>query len=242
VKAPESVIVYRDMVYWLAEDGVYAWGPDGIGRVSERVTPWFTTDTYFNRDLFDQAFARWNPRENTYELHLASTGSGALDRWVSLDLEHGRWLGPHRTTAFTPQAGGLLETSAGVLRSLIGGSDGYVYLTNSDTHADGASAIPLSLRTAWHSGGLPELTKLFGHLTLYTGVESAGTLTVTPYIGGTDATAGAALSHNLTTGEERLDRLGVGRLLSLEFTHNTINERVRLYGYQAPVVPLGVRG
>lgn len=241
VKAPESVVVVEDTVYWLAENGVYAWGPDGIGRISERVSPWFTSDTYFNRALFEQAFARWNPRENTYELHLAAPTSGVLDRWVSYDLTQRRWLGPHKTDAFTPSCGGMVEMSAGVWRSLIGSTSGHLYLCNDGTFADGTSAIETRVRTAWHSGGVPELSKVFGKLVMYTGVESSGTLIITPYVGGTDAAASATMNHDLTTGEERLDRLGIGRLASLEFEHHTINERARIYGYQMPVVPVGVR-
>lgn len=240
VKAPQSVVVINDVVYWLAENGVYSWGPEGIDRVSKRISPWFTTDLYFNRALFSSAFAVWNPRENTYELHVASPTSGVCDLWVSYDIDTQRWLGPHTTTAFTPSAAGLVDLAGGTVKSLVGSSAGYVYIT-SDTHNDDSVGIPLSITTAWHSSGVPEVTKVFGQLSMYTGVEPAGILTVTPYVGGTDASAGASLSHSLTTGEEQLGRVGQGRLVSLAFTHSTADERVRLYGYRIPVVPVGIR-
>lgn len=242
VKAPHSVITIRDTCYFLSADGVYSWGPEGFTRLSQRVNAWFTSDSYFNREYFSLAAARWNLRENTYELHLPAAGSVVLDRWVSMDLDTQRWTGPHKTDAFTPSAVGSAELVTGVVQNMIGATSGHVYLTNYPEYADDGTAIALDVQTTWHSGGAPELTKYFGQLTMFTGVETAGSLTVTPYVGGTDAAASASMTHDLTTGEERLARLGIGRLLSLRFQESAANQRVRLYGYQLPTHAIGQRG
>ena len=134
-----------------------------------------------------------------------------------------------------------MEMVTGTINPLVASSEGGLYLQTNPNASDVLSGIDCLIRTAWHSGGRPELEKVFGQLVLFSGVESDGDLTITPYVGGTDAAVSATLTHDLTKSEERLGRLGLGRLVSLQFQHTTINERLRLYGYQIPIVPVGVR-
>lgn len=239
VLAPDSVVVIRDTAYFLAADGVYSWGADGVNKVSNRVDPWFITDDFFDRSRFVDAFARWNIQEDTYELHLSSNGSSTHDQWVSFDLGRGLWLGPHTTTAFVPTAGGQVETIAGVPVSVIGASNGHIYRANSAAYADVSSAIAFDMQTGWLQAGSPNTTKAWGQLVLHSGIETQGVVTITPYVGGLDALPGEPLLADLTKGRERLPRLGVGRLMSLRFQQARANEPCRILGFECKA---GIRG
>lgn len=243
VFAPESVVTIGDVVYFLSDDGVYAWDSSGVNRIdTERVAAWFTTDTYFNRARFVNAFAVWNKRENTYELHLAAAGSSFEDRWVSFDLARRVWLGPHKTDAFTPSCAAALEDAdaRGVL--MVGGLDANLYRANDPVQSDGSTAIDFDVTTGVYSGGEPAMTKHWGALTVLTRPQSAGTLSVAPTVGTIDAVAQSALSHDLTLGRERLARLGDGELLSLRFRQNTNGQDCQIYGFEVePVSAVGRR-
>jgi len=66
VSSQESVAVYRDVAYFLWEDGVYQWGDDGLICLSDgRVRSWFATDSYFNRKRFQYAFGGVDPLETS---------------------------------------------------------------------------------------------------------------------------------------------------------------------------------
>lgn len=241
VLAPESVVVIRDTAYFLSIDGVYAWGSDGLVKLSSRVDAWFKTDDYFDPSQFPNAFARWNVREDTYELHLYAAGSSTPNRWVSYDLSRQLWLGPHHTEAFTPSSASQLENISGVPLSVIGGTDGLIYRANGTSFSDVASPIAFDAWTAFHQGGDPNLVKVWNTLFVHTGIEAAGTLTVTPYVGGTDAVAGTPMSAPLTQGRSRLARLGVGRLMALRFQQATANQGCSILAYECPVGVRGVR-
>jgi hypothetical protein len=245
--AQESCVVIRDQGYWLAADGVYKWSDEGVVCISRKnVDPWFTSDTFFNRQYFPNAIAGYNPITNCYELGLPNVGSSVIDRWVSYHIDKDEWLGPHLTGAFTPTARALLLSDTNVLRPTIGASDGYLYLQNQSGNKDVSAAdaaIDAKVQTKWHSQGAPDSEHFFGQLSVLSRIESAGTtLTITPYVGRLNASAGAAITADLTLGRERLRRLGVGALCSLEFRQNTIGKRFLLYGYEIkPVFEVGVR-
>ncbi len=244
--AGESCMVIRDVGYWLAEDGVYQWSDDGVECISrEKVDAWFTTDTYFNRSKFPDAIGCFNNVENTYELQLAAAGSSNLDRWISFSIDKKEWLGPHKTAAFTPTARAMLRSDANVLRPVIAGSDGYLYLQNQTVPSDvagSASAIDAILEPKWHHGKAPNVEHLFGNLSVLSRIETAGQqLTITPYVGGLDAAAGTAYTADLTLGRQRLGIIGPGRLARLQFRQNTVAQRFLLYGYEFPLHELGVR-
>lgn len=246
--APESVCVIRDEAYFLAEDGVYKWGPGGLMNLSrDKVHPWFTRDDTFNRALFSSAFAVWNQRTDAYELHLAAAGSTDIDRWISLDLKQlaaGNlvWLGPHKTAAFTPTCAAVLEDDDGLVAPHLGASSGKVYKQNSETFSDDGSAIDFDVTGKFHSWGDPDRTHYWGELSVHSRIEAGGTLTITPKVGRLDASAQPSITHDLTSGRQRLRRLGVGAMAQLRFQNAEVNQRVELYAYEVdPVNEMGRR-
>lgn len=243
VFAPDSVVVIRDTAYFLSEDGPYSWGPEGlIPLASDRVSAWFSTDTYFTRARFANAYGVWNQREDTYELYLAGAGYATENCWVSYDLQRKTWLGPHKSDAFTPTATALLEDSDGRSFNVRGSSAGTLYRANDASFLDDAStAIDYDVTTCSHSGGEPGYTKYFGQPTILTRPQAAGTLTVTPTVGVIGASAGTAMSHDLTTGRQTLSRIGVGELASLRFRHSTADQDCQVLGYEIPVSIVGRR-
>jgi hypothetical protein len=243
VIAPLSVTIIRDVAYFLAEDGVYAWGADGLRQLSQgRAQAWFGTDDTFNRSRFPNAFGTWNQREDTYELHLTAAGSNVEDRWVSYDLQRQVWLGPHKTAAFTPSIATNLEDVYGLAILVRAGTNGFIYRANDPSYSDGASGIALDIQTGWLNAGAPSVLKYFGELTVLTDSQASGTLTITPTVGTLDSTAQSAISHSLTVNRARHRRLGTGEMVSLDFAHSTADEGCTLYGYEiAPVSIVGVR-
>ena len=253
--APDSVVVIRNKAYWLNHDGVYRWDENGVVNISDAdVDPWFTTDTFFNRDRFQYAFASWNSQTNAYELSLAAAGSETENRWVVFHIDanggKGAWLGPHLTTAFVPTSRVQLNDDNGISINAIGAADGYLYLQNQTTPNDieGDAQIHLitaKLRDRFLHDGNPNIWHFWGRLSVMTRIESGGTLSVTPYIGGVDAVAGNPMSMGLTRGQQVAPRaaIGIGRLCSLEFQQATVDRRFLLYGYDLrDVHELEVRG
>lgn len=242
-EAPDSVVVSNDRAYWLSNDGVYEWGPDGIKNISEgTVDPWFTSDTYFNRTRFANAFAKYNHVTDSYELHLAAAGSSSEDRWVSYNIRSKAWFGPHKTDAFTPNHAANGLTSGNLPIVLVGGTDGKVYTANSSTFTDGAStAIDMDVYGPFHHGEAPDIQHLWLELSMLSKKEAGGTLSILPYVGRLDATVGTTISHDLTTGRERLRRLGSGALCRLRFQQNTNAQGATIYGYELPFHELGRR-
>lgn len=242
--SPDTVKVIRDVAYWLDSDGVWMLGPEDkpISLTDDTVRPWFTTDTYFNRAQFGNAFAEYDPRKHSYDLFLCSAGSTTIDRWVSLDILSNKWFGPHKTAAFTPACAAVASDTGGNLRQVVGGSDGYLYAPVPGNYSDlSTTAIDFDVYTKFHSGDAPDYMHAWLQPTVFTKKESAGTLTITPYVGDTDASAGTAISHDLTLERERLSRLGAGRLVQLRLRQATAAQGVEIYGYQLPYVTLGRR-
>lgn len=239
----EATVVVRDVPYFLGEDGFYQYGGSGLVSLTrDRVHPWFTTDDYFNRALFSEAFAKWNPKYDVIDLHLAAAGSTSIDRWVSLDLRTGRWYGPHKTDAFTPTMATLGRDDDDLLVPIVGASSGHIYTGNRATRSDDATAIAFALSTKFHGANTPDIEKFWGELAVLSDKLSTGSVTVTPYFDDPDApTAGTALTHALTSGRERLGRVGTGRLCQLRFTESNAGQSVLIYGYELPFHELGRR-
>lgn len=246
--APDSIKVIRDIGYFLGEDGVYSWGPSGVQCISdEKVRAWFTTDTYFNREKFPDAFAKYNARYHSYELHLAAAGSSSIDRWVSYDIQSGQWYGPHKTDAFTPTFAGEIVDGDGLAVPVTLGSDGYVYLGNQTTIADQGTAIALEAITKVHTGDTPDITKHFGELAVINKVETTdGALTIATECG--DVSEGSLNPRTektfyamLRSARQRFTRVGPGRGLQLTFAESTVNQGCEIHGYEIPFHELGRR-
>jgi len=238
----DSVVVIRDICYFLGEDGFYEYGTGGVKKLSrEKVQPWFTTDDYFNRAYFTSAFAKYNQLYDKIELHLPAAGSSSIDRWVEYDIKQGEWFGPHKTGAFTPTCAGAMDDTNGFSTPVIGSSSGFLWRQNQSTATDGTTAIDMDVITKFHSGNAPDIEHYWGELAVLTKEESAGTLTVTPYVGDLDASAGTAFSVDLTSDRHRLGRLGYGRLAKLRFQNAENEKSVTIYGYEIPFHEVGRR-
>lgn len=238
----ETVVVIRDIARFLGTDGVYEWGPEGVVSISrEKVHGWFTTDDYFNRSRFPNAFAHYNQLYDMYELHLASTASTYEDQWVAYDVRKKTWFGPHKTVAFSASCAATMENPDGMLIPVVGAEDGHLYVKNSSTASDDGHAIEFSVINKFHSGNAPDIMHFWGELAMLTKVQTTGSLSVIPYVGGLDASASATISVDLTKGRQRLRRLGTGRLCQLRLYENTVGVKVEIYGYELPFFELGRR-
>jgi hypothetical protein len=248
VTAPDSVAVIRDVAYWLHEDGVYRYNSNGISDqpVSrDKVHSWFTTDDYFNRAMFPEAFGGWNPVNDSYVLFLAAAGTTVFNRWVELILSgpnEGKWLGPHKTGAFTPTCFGLMQSATGTYLPTIGSSNGYLNKMNQSTRTDEpATAIDFEVVGKAHAADQPNMLRLWRRLAVINKIQGAGTLTVTPTVGELNAAAGTAISVPLTAGRTVTRRLGTGTYCQLTFRVNSAGQDVTLYGYELPWLDIGVR-
>lgn len=239
----DTVVIIQDIAYFLGEDGVYTWGPDGVKSVSNgKVRAWFATDTYFNRSMFSSAFAKYNPKYHTYELHLASVGNSTIDRWVSLDLATGNWYGPHRTSALTATCPGIIVDTNGQLVPVMGGSNGYVYTQNNSGFTDDGSAISFNLLSKFHDGNTPDILKNWGMLSLILKAQTlAGTSRIDARVGSLDTGITNTLAVDPRRGAQKLQRLGVGRFAQLEFTDETNAQGCEIYGYEMPFFEIGGR-
>ncbi len=239
----DACVVIRDTCYFLGEDGFYEYGTDGVKKLSrETVQPWFTTDTYFNRAKFANAFCKYNQLYDKLELHLANVGSTNIDRWVEYDLKQRVWFGIHKTDAFTPTCAGAMDDTNGFSTPVIGGSNGFLYRQNQTTASDDATAIDMDITTKFHSGNTPDVEHYWDMVTIVNKIESGGgTLTVTAVVGDLDASAQTSQSVDLSNDRTVLPRLGYGRFAQLRFQNSTAGKSVTIYGYEIPYFEVGRR-
>ena len=203
VWAPDSVVIVRDSVYFLAEDGVYRWDGRLTNLTVDRLHTWFNEGTaakggVFNLALLERAFAHYNQKLDAYELYLPSTDSLTFDRWVSLDLQTGEWFGPHKTGAFTPTCATTLDDANGRQRPVVGASNGGLYLKNASSYSDAGTAIDFEATTSPLSQGDPQVEKFWGELEVHHQAESAGTLTVRAKVGDLEAPQGTVAVISVT--------------------------------------------
>lgn len=246
--APDSVQVIRNIGYGLGEDGVYQLDDDGFRNISkDQVNEWFSSNNYFDRSRFPYAEGRWNPALNMYELHLSSPGSTELDRWVGYDYEKKKWLGPHKTAAFTPKCASLVLNAAGSPIPLMGGSNGFVYTMNNALRTDDTdSAIDFDVVTV-HTCNTPDIEKIFEQMDVLTEPEAGGVLTVTPTLtvqpenpGDPTTIEQEPLNYDLRLGRERGEVIGgPGRILQLRWRQNTKGKSLTLKGAELPYFELG---
>lgn len=264
----ESVVVYRDTAYFLWFDGIYQWNSEGIRCISDgqqgrgNVRSWFATDDFFDRSRFDKSFAGVDPLRNVYKICL-DTPDGEK-RWVEYDLVNGTWWGPHKTLAFTPTSiFGVRQSDAqDVDPPAMGAADGQIYVeqaTRTDVAVDlEQHGVEFDVVGKRHDGGAPDLTKVFGELSVYGRAQEdvANVLTVTSLVGelnaeddGTPPLATDPLPRlqtvqtaDMLKSRNGLGRLGIGIHAQLEFTHDEVGQDVELFGYDITgVVPVGRR-
>lgn len=242
--SPDSIAVIRDIGYFLGLDGPYTFGPQGVQSiVDKRVSPWFQTDTFFNRAMFHAAVGGYNPINGTYDLHLASAGSSVLDRWVSYDIKRDEWIGPSKTDKFTPSARGLLRDANSQFLPAIGSTDGWVYMMNQGGASDQGVGIAIDWISAFLSGNAPDIYHrwLEGAILIAIQAGSTAPLVITPRVGDLDATDGTAINVSQLVDRTRLPRFGTGRLLRLQLTHSQNGEDVLLYALEIPFNETGRR-
>lgn len=242
VESQESVVTFRDTVWWLWKDGVYQWDDNGINSISdEQVKSWFSTNSYFNQDMFEHSFAVFDPKRLKYRLYLASAGSNQIDRWVEFDITSKTWWGPHKTLAFSPTSAFLLADAADKVRAIAGSMDGFIW-QEQDLPTDGVSyGIEMDVVTRFFDGDLPNIEKTWGELTVLGKVQDTGVVSITPTVGYTDSDPQSPIFYDMTQGRQRLDRLGLGMLARLEFTHSTQAEPIEIYGIELPYSIAGER-
>jgi len=239
----ESVQVIRDQLIFLGNPpGIYTYGSGGLACVSDaKVKSWFSTDTYFNRGQFVNAFSRYDPVGNTYQLFLAATGGTTINRWIEWNIDDDTWWGPHLTSEFTPTCGSQLNDSNDVLLPVIGSSNGFLWKDNAGSYVDGAStAVAMLVDTPFWSANTPDIEKVWLEPTIISKIQGSGTLTITPKVGSLAASAGTAISHTLTLGRERLRRLGQGRFVQLNLSQAT-GVGCEIYGIELPFFEVGRR-
>jgi hypothetical protein len=236
----DTVVVIRDVAYWLGEDGVYTWGPEGVVCISrERLHPYFTTSETFNRAEFQNAWASWNPLLDTYDLFLPAAGGTAVNRWLSFSTTRKTFTGPHKTDAFSPSYASWIEDANDLLVPIICSTAGFIYNQNQNTASDDGTAIDFDVDLAHLHMDAPDDLKFFGELAARARIETGGTLTITPTVGDLGATAGASIAFDLTKGRLRGRILGTGRFCRLNLRNAELNRKLRFYGLEIPFHVIG---
>lgn len=250
VYGPDTVVIIDDIAYFLGEDGVYTWGPEGVQCISNgKVRKWFATDTFYNRSQYPNCFAKYNSKYHGYELHLATAGDTIINQWVFYDIAGKKWFGGHDTSAFTSMtAAGLVVDANDQLVPVIGSSTGFVYLQNQPDFADDGVAILFGLATKSHDGNTPSIEKHFGQLVLINKAQTLkGNLQVSTYAGPLDpdvinpSTITRTFHVDARESRQLLGRAGHGRFLQLAIQETTANQGCEIYGYEIPFHELGQR-
>jgi hypothetical protein len=242
VSSQESVAVYRDVAYFLWEDGVYQWDSSGLVCISDgKVRSWFAKDDTFNRGMFQYAFGMVDPVRLKYRLFLYEAGSTSQMNWVEYDLVEKTWWGPHRTDAFTPLSTFTILDDNLVPRPTVG-ADTSLY-REQDTCTDGINTgIPLDIITKRYDLDEPDLDKYFGELSVTGKAQSTGTLDIALDVGELNANSPGDPVWDMTKSRQRLQRVGAGKYVEMEFTNNQVGQDVQLYEVEvSPVSILGRR-
>ena len=235
----ESAAIYDDKWYFLGQDGVYRWGEDGIQCISDgRVRSWFTSDTYFNREEFVNAFGAIDIIDKSYKLCLAPAGATTVTQWVEYDIATGTWWGPHETSAYTLTS--ALQLGGHSPKLALGTTGGCIVVQTDTRTDDGTTAIEVEAITTPIRVSDPPTTAYYGTLTLEVEPQPGGTLSVYPIVGELSESEDTAFSHDLTDPSTGLGRLGYGRFLKLRFYHNTVNQIIQLLGFE--VDPVNIVG
>ena len=140
----QATVVHDDTAWMLCSDGMYQW--DQTNRVMnisrDSVHGWFTTDTYFERSAFDKVVGVFHEGRQSIIWLMPSANQDPdqpqtnLDRWIEYYPEQEVWLGPHRTSEFTPTSLGILQDDSGHRNVAFGGANGRIYQEHGQ-HFDG---------------------------------------------------------------------------------------------------------
>jgi hypothetical protein len=243
VISQESVSVYRDVAYFLWEDGVYSWGDEGIQCLSDgKVRSWFTKDDIFNRGRFQFAFGKVDPIRNKYRLFLNEAGSSTNVLWIEYDLNEKTWWGPHKTGAFTPSTIFTLLDGQLVPRPTFGSTGGDLY-REQDLRTDGPST-PIEMDCVMKRFDMeaPDYDKYWGQLSVVGRAQSAGTLDILLSVGELNATLTNTLEWDMTKSRQRLGRAGHGKHIEIELKNDEVGQDAEIFGIEVnPVNILGRR-
>ena len=259
VMAQESIAVYRDVAYFLWEDGVYSWSDAGITCISDgdvnttssgisavglhgRVRSWFATDDYFNRSRFQYAFGHVDPIRNKYRLFLNQAGSQTVVQWVEYDLNEHTWWGPHVTSQFSPTSVFTVLDGLLVQRPTFGGSDGSLYREQT-LRTDGTiQPVVMDVILKRYDMEEPDIDKYWGQLSIIGKAQVTGTLSINIITGELNASTQFTISWDMTQARQRLSRMGVGKHLQLELVDGEVGQDVVVLGIEvSPVNVLGRR-
>ena len=259
IVSQETVSVYRDVAYFLWEDGVYSWSDAGLQCISDgdlnvnaggittvgvhgRVRSWFATDNYFNRSRFQYAFGHVDPIRNKYRLFLNPAGSQTQIQWVEYDLNDHTWWGPHLTTAFTPTSVFTVLDGQLVNRPTIGADDGNLY-REQNLRTDGANTpITMDVILKRYDMQEPDLDKYWGEMSIVGKTQFTGAMGISTIAGALDAVNVYNINWDMTKSRQRLTRLGTGKHLQFEFIDAELGQDVEVFGFEVdPVFVLGRR-
>ncbi len=258
ILSQESIAVYRDVAYFLWEDGVYSWSDAGIQCVSDgdantnssgiavtglhgRVRSWFATDDYFNRSRFQYAFAHVDPIRNKYRLFLNPAGETTKMQWVEYDLNEHTWWGPHTTSAFTPTSVFIVLDGQLVQRPTFGGSNSNTY-REQELRTDVVSPIVMDVVLKRYDMAEPDINKYWGQLSIIGKAQTTGALSISVTVGELNAATNFSITWDMTQSRQRLQRMGTGKHLQLELIDGEVGQDVEIYGIEvAPVNILGRR-
>lgn len=233
IESNESIAIYKDSAFFIWKDGVYRLDANGVECISDgKVRSWFTTDTYFNRARFQYAAGAIDPVQLKYRLYLSAPASTDLDRWIEYDLVDGTWWGPHKTDAFTPVSSMTIATSDDILLPVVASSSGFLWKEQATATDNVSTGIDFNVDTAFDSQDTPDMDKFWGQLSIVGKPQTTGNLTITPYIGYTNAAAANAFYFVMSKGKQLLGRLGIGKMVKFNFRHTAAAEPVELYGYE----------
>lgn len=239
----ESVAVYRDVAYFLWEDGVYSWSDEGINCLSDgKVRSWFAGDSEFNRARFQFAFGMVDPIRNKYRLYLNEAESDSIINWIEYDLKDKTWWGPHLTSAFTPTSSFVLLDGSLVPQPTVGGEDANLY-REQILKTDGFnSPIALDVVSKRYAMGIPDIDKYWGEVSVIGKAQTAGTMDIGLAVGEINAVTNSTEEWDMTIPRQRLARVGTGKHLQLEFTNEEVAQDVELYDVEVnPVSVIGRR-
>lgn len=244
IESQETVKIFRDTAYFLWKDGVYSWGSEGLTCVSDgtddgrgNVRSWFTTDSYFNSDLFTQAFAHVDASGPTYRLFLASADSLEIDSWVEYNINDKTWWGPHSTALFTPTCA-FNRTDASSRDIPVIGSDTRVYQEQEERTDGPSTPITFDAVGKRHALADPDQNKYFGELSILGKAQTSGQLSVVARTGEMNATQSATQFYDMTRNRQRLGRIGAGKHAQIQLTNAEVATDVEIYGYEVDPVNL----